>query len=159
MRSKVRKICRLLSIIDRIRIGCHSRLDKQWRPMRILSIYATNTTFSVHWSASRLTNFIIQPSSRMFHFIGTCILHSSELERAYCIALNWNVHTAQLWIGTCILHSSELKRPYCIALNWNVHTAQLGIGTCILHSSELELYYTTFKQDVSFHWNVHTAQL
>jgi len=77
MRSKVRKICRLLSIIDRIRIERHSRLDKQWRLLRILSIYAKNTTFSV---LERIeTN---QPYYTTLAQAGCFIM----LERA----LNWN---------------------------------------------------------------------
>ena len=72
MRSKVRKICRLLSIIDRIRIGRQSRLGKQWRLLRILSIYAKTRHLS------RLTNLIIQP------------WHKQD------VSLHWNVHSSEL---------------------------------------------------------------
>ena len=47
--------------IDGFCIWCYSRLYNQWFHICILSIYAQETTFPVHWSASRVSNLIIQP--------------------------------------------------------------------------------------------------
>ena len=38
-------------------------IEVSGRHIRILSIYAKETTFSVHWSASRVSNLILQPWS------------------------------------------------------------------------------------------------
>ena len=71
-----------LAQIDRILIWRHSRLYNQWRHMQILSIYAKERKFSVHWSASRVSNLIIQPYSLYRNQLILSII------KHYCIYIN-----------------------------------------------------------------------
>ena len=92
-----------------------------WRHMRILSIYAKETTFSFHWSASRVNNLIIQPWPPPSK---SCIIHAGTTCFVICIQLYCPVRLPIVKSTQHVICNTYILCLYVRLFPINVETAE-----------------------------------